>query len=60
MELTVPSLKRDLAQHGIGKERAMLFRHYRVVAHKQRPGVLLGRVKRGNHSVPVFHPDNGR
>jgi hypothetical protein len=61
MELTVSSLKRDLAQQTIGKERAALFRHYRVVARKQRPDILLGRVKRGNsHSVPVFHPDNGR
>ena len=57
MELTVPSLNRDLAQHTIGKERAALFRHYRVVARKQRPDVLLGRIKRGN---TVFHPDNGR
>jgi hypothetical protein len=58
MELTVSSLKRDLAQQTIGKERAALFRHYRVVARKQRPDV---RVKRGNtDSVPVFHPDNGR
>ena len=58
MELTVFSLKRDLAQQTIGKERAALFRHYRVVARKQRPDV---RVERGNsHPVPVFHPDNGR
>jgi len=57
MELMVSSLKRDFAQQTIGKERAALFRHYRVVARKQRPDV----VKRGNtHSVPVFHPDNGR
>ncbi|HST31745.1 MAG TPA: hypothetical protein VLK27_12995 [Chthoniobacterales bacterium] len=60
MELTVTSLKRDLAQRGIGKERAALFRHYRVVAQKQRPDIFLGRVKRDIHSVPVFHPDNGR
>jgi len=60
VELTVPSLKRDLAQHGIGKERAALFRHYRVVARKQRPGIFLGRVNRDTHSGPVFHPDNGR
>ena len=60
MELTVSSLTRDLAQQTIGKERAALFRHYRVVARKQRPDVL-GRVKRGNtHFVPLFHPDNGR
>jgi hypothetical protein len=57
MELTVSSLKRDLAQQIIGKERAALFRHYRVVARKQRPEI----VKRGNsYSVPVFHRDNGR
>ena len=57
MELTV----RDLSQHTIDKERAALFRHYRVVARKQRPHVFGGRVKRGNaHSVPAFHPDNGR
>ena len=57
MELTVSSLKRDFAKQTIGKERAALFRHYRVVARKQRPDA----VKRGNtHSVPVFHPDNGR
>jgi hypothetical protein len=57
MELMVSSLKRDFAQQTIGKERAALFRHYRVVARKQRPDI----VKRGNtHSVPVFHPDNGR
>jgi hypothetical protein len=60
MELTVPSLKRDLAQHGIGKERAALFRHYRVVAQKQRPDIFLGRVKRSTHLVQVLHPDNGR
>jgi hypothetical protein len=57
MELTVSSLKRDLARRTIGKERAALFRHYRVVARKQRPDV----VKRGNsYSVPVFYRDNGR
>jgi hypothetical protein len=60
MELTVPSLKRDLAHHTIGKERAALFRHYRVVAQKQRPDIILGRVNRDTHSLPVFHPDNGR
>jgi hypothetical protein len=61
MELTVSRLKRDLSQQTIGKERAALFRHYRVVARKQRPDVYLGRVTRGNsHSVPVLHPDNGR
>ena len=54
------NFKRDLAQHSIGKERAALFRHYRVAARKQRPDVY-GRVTRGNlHSVPVFHRDNGR
>lgn len=57
MELMV----RDLSQHTIGKERAALFRHYRVVARKQRLHVFGGRVKRGNaQSVPVFNPDNGR
>jgi hypothetical protein len=61
MELTVSSLKRDLAQHTIAKERAALFRHYRVVAREQTPDVFLGRVTRGDiHSVPAFHPDNGR
>jgi hypothetical protein len=60
MELTVPSLKRDPAQHSIGKERAALFRHYRVVAQKQRPDIFFGRVKHDTHSVQVFHPDNGR
>ena len=61
MELTVSSLKRDLEKQTIGKERAALFRHYRVVARKQRPDVFLARVKRGNsQSVPVFHHDNGR
>jgi hypothetical protein len=58
MELTISSLKRDLAKQTIGKERAALFRHYRVVARKQKPDV---RVKCGNaHSLRVFHPDNGR
>jgi hypothetical protein len=61
MELTISSLKRDLAKQTISKERAALFRHYRVVARKQRPDVFSARVKRGNtDSVPVFHPDNGR
>jgi hypothetical protein len=61
MELTISSLKRDLAKQTIGKERAALFRHYRVVARKQSPDVFSARVKPGNaHSVPVFHPDNGR
>jgi hypothetical protein len=60
MELTVNSLKRDFSQHGIGKERAALFRHYRVVAQEQRSDIFLGRVKRDTHSVQVFHPDNGR
>ena len=61
MELTISSLKRDLEKQTIGKERAALFRHYRVVARKQKPDVYLGRVTRGNtHSVPVFHHDNGR
>jgi hypothetical protein len=49
MELTVPILKRDLAQHTIGKERAALFRHYRVVTRKQRSDVFLGRIMRGNN-----------
>jgi len=57
MELTV----RDLSQQTIGKERAALFRHYRVVARKQGLHVFGGRVKRGNtQSVSAFHPDNGR
>jgi hypothetical protein len=61
MELTISSLKRDLAKQTIGKERAALFRHYRVVARKQPPDVFSARVKHDNtHSVPVFHPDNGR
>ena len=61
MELTVSSLKRDLAQQTIGKERAALFRHYRVVARKQLSDVFSARMKRGDtHSVPVFHHDNGR
>lgn len=59
MELIVPRLDRDLAQHAMGKERAALFRHYRVVARKQRPDVFFHRVKRCNID-PVFHPDNGR
>jgi hypothetical protein len=60
MELTVSRLKRDLARYTIGKERAALFRHYRVVARKQRPDVVR-QVKRGNtDSAPVFHSDNGR
>ena len=49
MELTVPILKRDLAQHTIGKERAALFRHYRVVARKQRSDVFFGQITRGNN-----------
>jgi hypothetical protein len=61
MELTVSSLKRDLAKQTIGKERAALFRHYRVVARKQRPDVYVAGVKRGNtQSVPMSHHDNGR
>jgi hypothetical protein len=61
MELRISSLERDLAKQTIGKERAALFRHYRVVARKQRPDVVTARVKRGDtHSAPVFHPDNGR
>ena len=60
MELTISALQRDLAKQTIGKERAALFRHYRVVARKQRPDVLSARVKHGNtHSVPTFS-DNGR
>jgi hypothetical protein len=60
MELTISCLQRDLAKHTIGKERAALFRHYRVVARKQRPDVFSARVNRGNtHSVSVF-TDNGR
>jgi hypothetical protein len=61
MELTISSLNRDLAKQTIGKERANLFRHYRVVARKQRPDVFSARVKRGNSdSVPVFYSDDGR
>ena len=60
MELTISVLQRDLAKQTIGKERAALFRHYRVVAHKQRSDVFSARLKRGTtHSVPVFI-DNGR
>ena len=60
MELTVSRLKRDLARYTIGKERAALFRHYRVVARKQRPDVIRHE-KRGNtDSASVLHPDNGR
>jgi hypothetical protein len=58
MELRISSLKRDRMQQTIGKERAALFRHYRVAARKQKPDV---RVKSGiANSVPVFHADNGR
>jgi hypothetical protein len=61
MELTISSPNRDFAKLTIGKERAALFRHYRVVARKQRPDVFSARVKRGNcDSVPVFYRDNGR
>ena len=60
MELTVPSVNRNSVQHTIGKERAALFRHYRVVAHKRKPDIFLGKVKRDIRSVHVFHPDNGR
>jgi hypothetical protein len=60
MELRISTLERDLGKQTIGKERAALFRHYRVVARKQRPDVVSARVKRGDtHSAPVFHPDNG-
>jgi hypothetical protein len=45
MELTISALQRDLAKQTIGKERAALFRHYRVVARKQRPDVFSARVK---------------
>jgi len=61
MELTTSALHRDLSRQTIGKERAALFRHYRVVARKQRSGVFSARVKLGNiHTVPVLHSDNGR
>ena len=61
MELTISALQRDLGRQTIGKERAALFRHYRVVARKQCSDVFSVRVKRGNiHSVPVLHSDNGR
>jgi hypothetical protein len=60
MELTISSLKRDLGKETIGKERAALFRHYRVVSRKQRSDVFSPRVTRGNaQSVPMF-TDNGR
>jgi len=60
MELTISSLNRDFARLTIGKERAALFRHYRVVARKQRPDVFSAGEKRGNGDfVPVFHRDNG-
>jgi hypothetical protein len=61
MELTISRLNRGLAKQTIGKERAALFRHYRVVARKQRPDVFSARVKRGNSdSASVFYRDNGR
>jgi hypothetical protein len=62
MELRVLNLNCDLARVTIGKERAALFRHYRVVSRKQRPDAFFGRVKRDDtHSVSVLlHPDNGR
>jgi hypothetical protein len=61
MELTISALQRDLSRQTIGKERAALFRHYRVVSRRQRSDVFSARVKRGNtHSVPVPHCDNGR
>lgn len=59
MELIIPRLERYLAHHAIGKERAALFRHYRVAARKQRSDVFFRRVKRCDID-PVFHPDNGR
>jgi hypothetical protein len=61
MELTLSTLKRDFGKETIGKERAALFRHYRVVSRKQRSDVFCPRVNRGNtHLVPVFYPDDGR
>jgi hypothetical protein len=57
MELTISALHRDLARQTIGKERAALFRHYRVVARKQHSGVFSARVKLGNvHTAPVLIP----
>jgi hypothetical protein len=61
MELTISALQRDLARQTIGKERAALFRHYRVVGRKQRSDIFSARMNRGNtHSVPVLDSDNGR
>ena len=55
MELILSSLKRDFAKETIGKERAALFRHYRVVGRKQNSDLFSARVTRRNtHSVPVF------
>lgn len=46
--------------HSIGKERAALFRRYRVVARKQRPDnrerVTDGKLR----CDQIFQPDNGR
>ena len=60
MELTLPSLQRDFARTSIGKERAALFRHYRVVARKQRSEVFFARVKRGSTNSMAVFTDNGR
>ena len=59
MELTwSPNL--NVAHHTIGKERAALFRRYRVVARKRGPDVVR-RVTRDNfRPVLSLQRDNGR
>lgn len=59
MELTCsPSV--NVAHHSIGKERAALFRRYRVAGRKLRPDVFQ-RVTCGNFRPAVrFQRDNGR
>jgi hypothetical protein len=48
------------AHHSIGKERAALFRRYRVAARKQRPDIYQ-KVTPGNfRPVRTFQRDNGR
>ena len=57
MELTISNLKRDRAKKTVGKESAALFRHYRVVARRQRPELFSTRVNRGtNHYAPISLP----
>jgi len=60
MELTLSNLKRDFAKETIAKERAALFRHYRVVGRKQRSEVFFARVKRGSTNSMAVFTDNGR